>query len=103
MPETLHREEEQRVLTAPKEQNDLLAPPPSGVGSLIRKLLLLVILVGAGVLIYFRIQNNKKDTDAATQKTAQTANRAITVTVSAVQSRTMPIYITALGTVTATR
>jgi len=101
MPETLHREEEQRVLTAPKEQNDLLAPPPSGVGSLIRKLLLLVILVGAGVLIYFRIQNNKKDTDAATQKTAQTANRAIPVTVSAVQSRTMPIYITALGTVTA--
>ena len=101
MPETLHREEDQHVLTAPKEQKALPAPASSGVGSLIRKLLLLAILVAAGVIIYFRIQNNKKDADAATQKTAQQSNRAIPVTVTAVASRTMPIYITALGTVTA--
>jgi membrane fusion protein, multidrug efflux system len=101
MPETLQREEDQHVLTAPKEQKALPAPPPSGVGGVIRMILLVLVLAGAGVLIYFRIQSNKKDAAAATQKTAQAANRAIPVTVSAVQSRTMPIYITALGTVTA--
>jgi multidrug efflux system membrane fusion protein len=101
MSETSRRDEDQHKLPAPEPQKALPAPASSGAGSVIRKILLVAVLVAAGVLIYFRIQNNKKDSDAATQKTAQAANRAIPVTVSTVQAKTMPIYITALGTVTA--
>jgi membrane fusion protein, multidrug efflux system len=101
MPQTLPREEDQHVLPAPSEQHALPAPAPGGVGSAIRKILILVILLGAGFFIYNRVKANEKDKEAANQKTAQQNNRAIPVSVAAVQAKTMPIYITALGTVTA--
>ena len=100
MPETLQREEQQHVLPAPEAQK-ALPPPSSGIGSLLRKIGLVVVLLAAGIFAYFRLQSNKQDTATAAAKTASAANRAIPVTEQPVASRTMPIYITALGTVTA--
>ena len=100
MPENLPRDEDQLVLPAPKAQKAL--PAPAGYGSLIRKILLLVILLGAGTFAYIRIRDNRAETAATTQKTAAaTANRATPVTTAEVVAKTMPIYNTALGTVTA--
>ena len=99
MPQTLPREEDQHVLPAPREQ--LALPAPGGAGSVIRKILLVVFLLAVGVFGYYRLKANQKDQDAANAKTAQQNNRATPVTVVAVASKTMPIYITALGTVTA--
>jgi multidrug efflux system membrane fusion protein len=99
MPQTLPREEDQHLLQPPPEQHAL--PAPSGAGSVIRKILLVAILLGAGVFGYYRIKANDAEKDAANQKTTQQNNRAIPVSVTAVASMTMPIYVTALGTVTA--
>ena len=99
MPQTLPREEDQHVLPAPREQ--LALPAPGGAGGLIRMILLVVFLLAVGYFGYTRLKANQKDKDAANAKTAQQNNRATPVTVVAVASKTMPIYITALGTVTA--
>lgn len=100
--------EAEHALPAPKEQKLLSASagesvgrPVSYVGSWLRKLTLLVLLLAAAALGYWKYTGNKKDEAAAADKTAAQSNRAIPVTVAAVQSRTMPIYLTALGTVTA--
>ena len=102
MPETLqHEEQQQHVHPAPEAHKALPPPASSGIGGLLRKLGLIVLLLGAGAFAYFRLQSNKKDTEAASAKTLAAANRAIPVSVQPVASRTMPIYVTALGTVTA--
>lgn len=105
--------EAEHLLPAPKEQKLLpehagagpVGRPASGagssMGSWLRKLAVLLVLLGAAALGYWKYTGNKKDEAAAADKTAAQANRAIPVTVAAVQSRTMPIYLTALGTVTA--
>ncbi len=70
-------------------------------GGLIRKVLLVLIVLAAAGFAYWKIKSNKKENDATTAKTAAAANRAVPVTVAAVASKTMPIFINALGTVTA--
>ena len=102
MPETLQREEEQRVVSAPGAPTAVTPPAPSSrTGSIVRVIALLIFLGAAGVFAYFRLQSNKQDTEAAAKKTAAAANRAIPVTQQPVVQKTMPIYVTALGTVTA--
>ena len=97
--------EQEHSLPAPPTQKLLPqttgGKPGSSLGSWLRKILLVVILLGAAALGYWKYTSNKKETEAATAKTAAAANRAIPVTVVPVASRTMPIYLTALGTVTA--
>ena len=91
----------------PETKPQLLLPastePPKnmGVAGAWRKWILLLVLVGAAVLIYLRVRDNKKEAAETQQKATQAANRPIPVTVTAVASKTMPIYLTALGTVTA--
>ena len=73
----------------------------NNLGSVLRRIALFGLLVLAAGFIYFRVKGNKQEAAEAAAKSARAANRPIPVTVAAVQSRTMPIYYSALGTVTA--
>jgi multidrug efflux system membrane fusion protein len=77
------------------------APSGGGAGGAARKIGLVVILLAAGGLGYWKLQGNKKEADDTANKTAAAANRAIPVSAAPVVAKTMPIYLTALGTVTA--
>jgi multidrug efflux system membrane fusion protein len=70
-------------------------------GSWMRKIILLVIILGAIAFAVWRIQSNKAEAAKTADKAAQAANRPTPVLVSAVQQKTVPVYLTALGTVTA--
>jgi multidrug efflux system membrane fusion protein len=61
-------------------------------------LLVIVAVVGAAV---WKIRSNAKEQDSVQQIMAAQADRPTPVQVSAVQQKTMPIFLTALGTVTA--
>ena len=104
MPTTETNETQEHALPAAKPQKLLPAstePVKSNRGGLVRKLILILVLLAAAVFAYFRIRDNKKEAASTQQKAIQQANQPIPVTVSPVASRTMPIYLTALGTVTA--
>jgi len=73
----------------------------SSFGSIARKVGVVVIIAGAAGFAYWKIQGNQKETADAASKTMQAANRAIPVTTATIAARTMPIYLTELGTVTA--
>jgi membrane fusion protein, multidrug efflux system len=70
-------------------------------GSALRVIIILLVLLGLGALIAWRIYTSKLATQAEADKTAAQASRPIPVQVAAVQSRTVPVFLTALGTVTA--
>jgi len=63
-------------------------------------IVLLVLLVIASLIVW-RIYTAHQQAAIAAQKAAAAANRPTPVLVADVQQRTMPIYLTALGTVTA--
>lgn len=101
MPLNDHSEPEAHALPAPHAQKLLPAPREPGSSFGWRKIVFLLALIAIAVFIFLRVKASKKEAAVTEAKTAQAANRPIPVTVSAVQSRTMPIFITALGTVTA--
>lgn len=104
MPTTETNETQEHALPAAKTQKLLPAstgPVKSGRGGLWRRVVLILVLLAAAVFAWFRIRDNKKEQAETTQKAVQQANQPIPVTVAPVASRTMPIYLTALGTVTA--
>src|SRR6185312_13138295 len=70
-------------------------------GSWLRKIILLLIILGAIGFAWWRIYENNAETAKTNDKAAQAANRPTPVQVSAVQQKTVPVYLTALGTVTA--
>jgi multidrug efflux system membrane fusion protein len=88
-------------------QPNLQAPAPlaatgqPGGGSLLRKLALVVILLGVAAFTYWKMQGNKQEAADANTKATAAANRAIPVTAATVVAKTMPIFLTELGTVTA--
>ncbi len=63
-------------------------------------ILLLILLAFVGVVVY-RIRSNKKEDQKQAQGAAAAANRPIPVAFDVVQQRPVPIFLTALGTVTA--
>ena len=104
MPTTETNEAQEHALPAAKPQKLLPAstePVKSDRGGLWRRIVLILVLIAAGVFAWFRIRDNKKQAADTQQKAVQQANQPIPVTVAPVASRTMPIYLTALGTVTA--
>ena len=65
-----------------------------------KKFLIALILLAAIGGAYWKITKNNAETKSAANKDAAKGDRAIPVTATAVQQKTMPIYLTALGTVT---
>ncbi|HZL27111.1 MAG TPA: efflux RND transporter periplasmic adaptor subunit [Acidobacteriaceae bacterium] len=77
------------------------AQQPRPKGSWVRKIVLLLIILGIIGIVVWRIQASKAETAATANKAAQAANRPTPVQTTAVQMKTVPVYLTALGTVTA--
>ena len=70
-------------------------------GSLTRKLITLAVLLLIIGLIVWRVMSNKAETASTSDKAAAAANRATPVLTAPVLQKTVPVYLTALGTVTA--
>jgi len=66
-----------------------------------RKTIVAIVILLIIAFIGWRVYSSKKAAAAAAQKAQEAANRPTPVLVATVQSRTMPIYYSALGTVTA--
>lgn len=78
------------------------ASDPSGKrGGPLRMIIILLIILAAVAGIVWRIHTNNANTDTENRRSAAAANRPTPVQVADVQSKTEPVYLTALGTVTA--
>jgi multidrug efflux system membrane fusion protein len=91
-----------RSALRPERGFSSLSPlPEEPKGSALRKwIVLLVILAVVGAAVW-KIRQNAKQQNSVQLIMAAQADRPIPVQVSAVQQKTMPIFLTALGTVTA--
>jgi len=102
-----HVTEQESQATAAAHEPEKGLPAPHGVGpdkpsggGLRKLLVVLVILLAVGGAIW-KIRRNTAEQAVQGQRLAAAADRPVPVTVQPVQQRTMPIYLTALGTVTA--
>jgi multidrug efflux system membrane fusion protein len=75
--------------------------PDGPKGSAARKWIVLLVIVAVVGAAVWKIRRNAKEQDSVQQIMAAQADRPTPVQVSAVQQKTMPIFLTALGTVTA--
>jgi multidrug efflux system membrane fusion protein len=97
---------EQDSNVEPPAQEPKLIPststePDGPKGSAARKWIVLLVIVAVVGAAVWKIRRNAKEQDSVQQIMAAQADRPTPVQVSAVQQRTMPIFLTALGTVTA--
>jgi multidrug efflux system membrane fusion protein len=93
--------EQESPAKVPPSPATIAPAPEEPKGSAIRKLLVVVVILLAVGAAAWKIHSNTQDTNQAAAKMASAADRAVPVQVSAVEQKTMPIYLTALGTVTA--
>ena len=78
-----------------------LPAPESPKGGAVRKLIVvLVILLAVGAAVW-KIRKNTAEQAVMSQRLQAAADRPVPVQTSVVQQKTMPIYLTQLGTVTA--
>ena len=75
--------------------------PEEAKGSVLRKIIVLLVIAAAIGLAVWKIRNNAKQQDIVATMMAGQADQPVPIQVSAVQQKTMPIFLTALGTVTA--
>lgn len=66
-----------------------------------RMILILLLVTAAVVFVVWRIRGNKSDEKKEGARSAQFADRPVPVSVERAQLRQVPVYLTALGTVTA--
>jgi multidrug efflux system membrane fusion protein len=66
-----------------------------------RKIILLIIVLAVAGLIVWRIRSSNASTKTESDRATAQANRATPVQTAPVQQKTVPVYFTALGTVTA--
>ena len=88
----------------PEAQKDLPlrgAAPEEPKGSAARKWIVLLVIVGVVAAAVWKIRSNAQQQDSLQLIMAAQADRPTPVQVAAVQQKTMPIFLTALGTVTA--
>jgi multidrug efflux system membrane fusion protein len=89
--------------TSEQEQQAALSnptPTKSGGGAL--RAILIVLVVGAAVgFTIWKIRANNKDQVTTSTRAADAAHRPLPVMMAPVEQKTMPIYLSALGTVTA--
>ena len=101
--ESIQQHEPPLALPPPERQNPLNPPAAasSSKGSLVRKLVVVAAILLAIAAVIWKVRANQQQQDAETQKLAAAADRPVPVSVIPVQQKNMPIYLTALGTVTA--
>lgn len=87
------------ALTPPPPER--IAAAPRSKGSIVRKLVVLAVILLAVAGVIWKVRANQQQQEAETQKMAAAADRPVPVSIVPVQQKNMPIYQTALGTVTA--
>jgi multidrug efflux system membrane fusion protein len=75
-------------------------PPPPKTGAAIRILVYILILALVGFVVWRIYTNQQAKKQQSARQAAALQNRPVPVQVTAVQQKQMPIYLTALGTVT---
>jgi membrane fusion protein, multidrug efflux system len=86
---------------APSIETATPGEEPSRGGLTPRKLIILAVLVVLVVLIAWRLKTGRAEEQALLDQAASQANLPVPVQVSSVQQQTVPVALTALGTVTA--
>ncbi len=99
--ESIQHHEPQLALPPPEPQKAVAPAPAPQKGSLVRKLIVALVILLAIAGVIWKVRANQRQQDAETQKLAAAADRPVPVSVVPVQQKNMPIYLTALGTVTA--
>ena len=89
---------EEKALPAPEPHLGL--PEPEHKSGM-RKWLIIFVILAIVAAVAWKIHANQQETAATATRTAGSADRATPVQVVSVQQKTMPIYLTALGTATA--
>jgi len=72
-----------------------------GKSSALRTIIILAVILLVAGFVVWRIYVNKQDTAAEANKATAAANRPTPVQVVNVQQQTVPVFLSALGTVTA--
>ncbi len=85
----------------PDDASQRPGPDTPKKSSWLRILILLLVILSAAAFVVYRIRTNKKEDQKQAQGAAAAANRAVPVAYDVVQQRAVPIYLQALGTVTA--
>jgi len=75
-------------------------PPSAHKGSWIRIVVYVVLLAVLGLIVWRVYQNQKQSAAASASQAAALLNRPVPVQVTAAEQKSMPIYLSALGTVT---
>ena len=88
-------------LALPPPERSQAAKPAPAKGSVLRKLIVVAIILLAVAGVIWKVHANQAQQEAETQKLAAAADRPVPVSIVPVQTKNMPIYLTALGTVTA--
>jgi membrane fusion protein, multidrug efflux system len=95
------KEQEPQIARPSVEPAKAVPSPESPKGGAVRKLIVvLVILLAVGAAVW-KIRRNTAEQALQSQKLQAAADRPVPVQTVLVQQRTMPIYLTQLGTVTA--
>lgn len=95
------KEQEPQIALPPAEPTKALPVPESPKGGAVRKLIVvLVILLAVGAAVW-KIRKNTEEQAVQSQKLQAAADRPVPVQTVLVQQKTMPIFLTQLGTVTA--
>jgi multidrug efflux system membrane fusion protein len=94
-------EQEPRTALPAREPQPSLPEPEKAKGSGFRKWLVLLVIALVVSAAVWKIRKNTEEQTAQGQKMAAMLDRPTPVQTVQVQQRTMPIYLTALGTVTA--
>jgi len=74
--------------------------PPSRKGSWVRIVVYLVLIAIVALIVWKIYQNNQANKNQANSQAAALMSRPVPVQVAATEQKPMPIYLTALGTVT---
>jgi len=79
---------------------DPLHKPPARKGSWLRILVYLVLIGGLGFIVWRIHQNQQLSAQNSANQAAELSSRPIPVQVTAAEQKPMPIFLTAIGTVT---
>ena len=91
----------ERIIEDPRHLLPAHATDAPAKGSPLRLILVILFILLAVAFIVWRVRGNKRESEAQANRAAAAANRPIPVQVIPVQQRTVPVFLTALGTVTA--